>query len=122
MVQKGALFLGTNPDNNMKMKDFKMPAAGCMIHSIALAAEKQPHFIGKPNPDVINIACETFGLDLKECLIVGDSLATDITLGKNAGIDSFLVLSGVTSEEKVKSETEKVEGIVPNYYWDQLEV
>jgi len=121
LVQKGAVFIATNDDINMKMKHFKMPGAACMVKSIELASEKKPYVIGKPNPEIIEIACKSFGFKKEECLMVGDNLATDVMLGKNAGIDTFVVLSGLTTEENLKEEAAKPDGILPNYYWNQLE-
>lgn len=39
-------------------------------------------------------------------IMVGDNLNTDIQFAKNCGIDSLLVLTGVTSEEQYKNQSE----------------
>ena len=38
-----------------------------------------------------------------ECLIIGDRLSTDIAMGKNCGISTALVLTGVTNLEDLKT-------------------
>jgi 4-nitrophenyl phosphatase len=55
--------------------------------------------------------------DKSKMIFVGDRLDTDIQLAINGGIDSLLVLSGVTDEKEL-SETE----ILPKYFIDDLEV
>ena len=122
LIQRGALFLATNADNNMQMKHYKLPGAGCMVKAIECATEKEAYVIGKPNPDVIEVACKKFGLNKSECLMVGDNLTTDIIVGRNAGIDTFAVLTGLTTEEGLKLESEKSSPILPTYYWKALEV
>lgn len=49
--------------------------------------------------------------------MIGDNLDTDIALGKNAGLDTLLVLTGVTDEKLLHKTV--AEGIyVPTYYAD----
>jgi len=122
LIQKGALFIASNYDNDVKMKSFNMPAAGCMVKAIEFATGKNAHIVGKPNADVIDIATKTFGLDKKRSLIIGDRYDSDVLCGKRAGIDTYLVLTGVTSEEELMKEVEKEDGIVPDFYWEKVEL
>lgn len=49
--------------------------------------------------------------------MVGDNLDTDISLGQNAGLDTLLVMTGVTDEKLLKKTVD--EGLfVPTYYAD----
>ena len=61
------------------------------------ATKKRPKFIGKPEPDMINILKEKENLKDDEILMIGDRLYTDIKSANNANIKSCLVLSGETS-------------------------
>ena len=45
----------------------------------------------------MHLVMEANGVGQEETLIVGDRLETDIEAGANAGCDTFLVLTGVTS-------------------------
>ena len=42
-------------------------------------------------------------VDLKDILVVGDRIYTDILVGVNAGVDSVMVLSGETTMEDLKN-------------------
>lgn len=41
---------------------------------------------------------------MSKCLMIGDNLESDILLAKNGGVDSFLVLSGVSKYEDLEIE------------------
>jgi len=53
--------------------------------------------------------------------MIGDNLNTDILIGKNAGVDSFLVMSGVTDDSIIKQELEKEDGVIPKYCWEKID-
>ena len=48
--------------------------------------------------------------------MIGDNLNTDIQFAKNCGIDSLMVLTGVTSKEQYESQNE----IKANYCFESL--
>ena len=50
----------------------------------------------------------------KECLMIGDSLDTDMDLGTQAGMKTVLVLSGVTSRADLKRSAIKPDYIFAN--------
>jgi len=119
-LQNGAIFIGTNEDASMAVGERKMPGGGTMVRGLAKCSEIEPVIVGKPNPTSINIACEKFGLDKKKCILVGDRMDTDIMMGYTANIDTFLVLTGVTTEEKMKQIATTNEKMVPTYYYENL--
>jgi ribonucleotide monophosphatase NagD (HAD superfamily) len=51
---------------------------------------------------MIQAAMDAMGLRPEECILIGDRLETDIRMGKEAGIATGIVLTGVTSEEALK--------------------
>jgi ribonucleotide monophosphatase NagD (HAD superfamily) len=59
--------------------------------------------MGKPHPAIFDEAIAHFNADRSTTAILGDRLETDILGGKNAGIGTILVLSGVTSKESATS-------------------
>ena len=122
LVQNGAKLIATNNDANVRRQKFKMPVGGSFVKAIEFASEQVAHVIGKPNADVIEIPKTDLNLNLNECIMIGDRLDSDIMLGKNAHIDTFAVLTGVTTEEQLRQETTKENGIIPTYYWDRVEM
>lgn len=97
-----------------------MPAGGCIAKSLEHASEITPQATGKPNPFSILHACEKFKLDPTKCLMVGDSLKTDVLLGYNAKIDTCLILTGLTTEKNLQ-EVMASKGIrKPHYYATDL--
>jgi NagD protein len=67
-----------------------------------LASDTKAYFVGKPNPIMMRHGRKLLGCDREDTAIVGDRMDTDIIAGIHAGIDTVLVLSGVTSEEDLK--------------------
>ena len=70
------------------------------MKAVETASEKDALCLGKPNAYAFELMNLDHAIGSKKCLMIGDNLDTDIMFAKNAGIDSLLVLSGVTSEEK----------------------
>lgn len=57
--------------------------------------------IGKPSVLTAKMALNMLKLKNDECLVIGDRLETDILMGKQAGMQTALVLTGITREEDV---------------------
>lgn len=109
-VQKGAKFIATNPDKYTMIEGLKVPGCGSMVKVIEVATTKTAEIAGKPNPFIIEHLIKTHNLNKSECLMIGDNIDTDITFGKNAGIDTWCVLTGVSNEEMVQ------QSALPTYY------
>jgi len=63
------------------------------------ATDRQAYFIGKPNPLMMRHAIKKIGYNLEDTLIIGDRMDTDIIAGIESGIDTVLVLSGITRRD-----------------------
>ena len=89
-----------------------MPDCGSVCEMLWRYSGKRPHVIGKPQPDMPLMAVAGSGFSKEETLIVGDRLYTDIACGKNAGIDTLLVLSGESTLEDVETSEAKPDYIL----------
>lgn len=99
LVLKGARLIGTNPDLTGPAEEGLIPATGALIAPIELASGRRAYFTGKPNPLMMRMAMQTLGCRREDTVIVGDRMDTDVVAGMEAGIQTVLVLSGVTSRD-----------------------
>lgn len=102
LIYNGAKFIGTNPDNNGPSESGIEPACGAMAALIEKATGISPYFIGKPNPLMMRMALRFLGAHSEETVMVGDRMDTDIISGVESGLETVLVLSGLTAEEQVQ--------------------
>ena len=100
-IQKGAHFVGTNPDLNIPTERGLMPGAGSIITLIEVATRVKPVYIGKPNAIIMEKAVEHLGLPRQEVIMVGDNYLTDIRAGIDNDIPTLLVTTGFTKPEEV---------------------
>lgn len=100
-IQKGAHFVGTNPDLNIPTERGLMPGAGSIITLIEVATRVKPVYIGKPNAIIMEKAVEHLGLPREEVIMVGDNYLTDIRAGIDNDIPTLLVTTGFTKPEEV---------------------
>jgi NagD protein len=96
-VLQGAKLIGTNSDLTDRFEEGIVPATRALVAPIELVTGKQAYYIGKPNPLMMRHALKKIGCTPEETLVIGDRMDTDIVAGIEAGIDTLLVLSGVTS-------------------------
>lgn len=100
-IQKGAHFIGTNPDKNIPTERGLVPGAGSLLALIETATRVTPVIIGKPQAIIMEKSLERLGLSADQVLMVGDNYETDIQAGLQNGIDTLLVLSGFTQKEDI---------------------
>ena len=101
LIAAGARFVATNPDPSGPVEDGLVPACGAMAALIEKATGVAPFFVGKPNPLMIRSALNHLGLHSENTVMVGDRMDTDIVSGVETGLETVLVLSGVTRRENV---------------------
>lgn len=100
-IQKGAFFIGTNPDLNIPTERGLLPGAGTLVALLEAATRVQATYIGKPKAIIMEKALQVLGLEKDEVVMVGDNYETDIRAGIDNGIASLLVLTGFTHKEEV---------------------
>jgi HAD superfamily hydrolase (TIGR01450 family) len=95
---RGARFLATNPDRTCPIDGRELPdCAGVIAFLEATTGRRVEMVAGKPSRHILEAAVARLGVPMARCLMVGDRLATDIVMGQRAGIDTALVLTGVTT-------------------------
>lgn len=102
LVAAGARFIATNPDVNGPADGGLVPATGAVAALIAAATGVQPYYIGKPNPIMMRTALRTLDSHSEESVMIGDRMDTDIIVGTESGLETILVLTGVTRREEVE--------------------
>lgn len=113
-VEGGAMWVATNGDLTLPTAEGLAPGNGSMVQAVANAVGRMPDAItGKPEPLLMQVAAERWGL--KRPLVVGDRIDTDIRGGNRAGMDTLLVLTGVTGREQLQALREAPEEDRPAY-------
>jgi len=102
LVAAGAHFIATNPDPSGPGEGGIVPACGAMAALIEKASGANPFFVGKPNPLMMRTALNYLNVHSEDTVMVGDRMDTDIIAGVEAGIETILVLSGVTRRQDVR--------------------
>jgi len=97
----GARFIATNPDPSGPSEGGISPACGAMAALIEKASGVSPLFIGKPNALMMRTALNYMGAHSENTIMVGDRMDTDIIAGITSGMETILVLSGVTKDEDI---------------------
>jgi HAD superfamily hydrolase (TIGR01450 family) len=98
-IRAGAQWVATNTDRTLPTARGPLPGNGSLVAALATALERQPDMVvGKPAPGLFTTAARQAGA--RRALVVGDRLDTDIEGAVRAGMDSLLVLTGVSRREE----------------------
>jgi len=116
-----ATFMATSDSG----KKFTAPCTGSMVAAVSAASGRQPIVLGKPSKFMFEIVQKRHpGILPERTLMIGDRANTDILLGKNCGLQTLLVGSGVHSlaETRVweKSQDTEQRRMVADFYVDKL--
>lgn len=101
LVRAGARLIGTNPDALTPGNAGVEPSCGALCALIETATGVHPYFIGKPNPVMMRTALRALNEHSENAVMIGDRMDTDIRAGTEAGMETILVLTGVTTREMV---------------------
>ncbi|MBW1603152.1 HAD family hydrolase [Streptomyces sp. JJ66] len=101
LINAGARFIATNPDETGPSTEGALPATGAVAALITAATGQKPYFIGKPNPLMMRTALNTIGAHSETSAMIGDRMDTDILAGLEAGMETFLVLTGLTAQADI---------------------
>ncbi|MEU3756342.1 HAD-IIA family hydrolase [Streptomyces olivoreticuli] len=101
LINAGARFIATNPDETGPSAEGALPATGSVAALITKATGREPYFVGKPNPLMMRAGLNAIGAHSETSAMIGDRMDTDVLAGLEAGMKTFLVLTGLTRPEDV---------------------
>jgi NagD protein len=99
LIDAGARFIATNPDNIGPTPDGPLPATGSVAALVSRATGVDPYYVGKPNPLMMRSALNALDAHSESTAMIGDRMDTDIVAGLEAGLETILVLTGLSSEQ-----------------------
>ncbi|WP_037571549.1 HAD-IIA family hydrolase [Phaeacidiphilus oryzae] len=94
-VQRGLPWVASNTDLTIPTARGTAPGNGTLVNAVRAATGVDPAVAGKPLPPMHRETVLRTGAERP--LVVGDRLDTDIEGAFNGGVDSLLVLTGVTA-------------------------
>jgi NagD protein len=101
LIDRGARFIATNPDPSGPSQEGKLPATGAVAALITRATQREPYFVGKPNPMMFRSAMNRIQAHSETTAMIGDRMDTDVVAGIEAGLRTVLVLSGSTTRDEI---------------------
>jgi glycerol-1-phosphatase len=105
-VRAGALWMATNTDRTLPSARGPLPGNGSLVAVLETALDRQPDVVvGKPQPALFTTAADR--AKARRPLVVGDRLDTDIEGAVGAGMDSLLVLSGISDRAELLAAPER---------------
>ena len=102
LINGGARFICTNPDATGPSSEGALPAAGSVAALISRATTVEPYFIGKPNPMMMRSALNTIDAHSESTAMIGDRMDTDVLCGLEAGLETILVLTGISKRADIE--------------------
>jgi len=101
LIEGGARFIATNPDPTGPSAEGPLPACGAVAALITRATGRDPYIVGKPNPMMFRSALNAIDAHSEHTAMIGDRMDTDVVAGMEAGLETFLVLTGSTANADV---------------------
>ncbi|WP_255166958.1 HAD-IIA family hydrolase [Natrononativus amylolyticus] len=115
-LEREVPFYGTDPDVTIPTDDGSIPGSGAILAAMeAMGGRQVDAILGKPSAVAAAAAMARLEAPPSETLVVGDRLDTDILLGADAGMDTAVVLTGVTTRATVEDGD-----VTPDYVLESL--
>jgi NagD protein len=114
LVEAGARFIATNPDETGPSREGLLPATGAVAALIERATGKQAYYVGKPNPLMMRSALRALGAHSENTLMIGDRMDTDVRTGLEAGLRTILVLSGISDSSTAERFPYRPSRVIPS--------
>src|SRR5204862_2184062 len=78
LVESGARFIATNPDEKGPSLEGTLPATGAVAALIERVTGRKPYYVGKPNPLMMRSALRALRVHSENTVMIGDRMDTDI--------------------------------------------
>jgi len=114
LVAAGARFIATNPDVTGPSPQGLLPATGSVAALVTKATGVRPYFVGKPNPLMMRSALRAIDAHSESTVMIGDRMDTDVVAGLEAGMETVLVLTGISSRADAERFAYRPTRIVPS--------
>lgn len=101
LIMSGVPFIATNPDPSGPAESGTIPGCGAVAAMLEKATGYQAYYVGKPNPLIMRLALRYLDEHSENAVMIGDRMDTDIKVGLESGLDTILVLTGVTKPEMI---------------------
>ena len=98
-IQNGAKWVATNQDWTIPQERGIAPGNGTLVSAVHTAVGQLPLVAGKPEVAIFETAKKRF--NVTRPLFVGDRIDTDILGANRAGMDSVLVLTGISQPKEL---------------------
>lgn len=127
---RGAILVQTNPDRYCPFPGGRgQPDCAAIVAAIeACTGVTSSANFGKPDPLMVAEALEGYDVAPARTMMVGDRLATDIAMGRSAGMNTALVLTGDSTLAEATELPPKqrphyilgtLDHLIPQDVWDQ---
>ena len=117
----GAEYIATNIDMNHSLNDSRiLPGTGAVLEGLTQSIGIQPKVLGKPSSIMFDMISADHNIrDKSKVLMIGDTLPSDIQFGINSGVDTALVLSGITTKDMIVNLNQEAP-IKPTFVLDSI--
>ena len=102
LIRSGARFIATNPDVTGPAPQGVLPATGAVAALITAATNREPYYVGKPNPVMMRSALNNIGAHSENTVMIGDRMDTDVKSGLEAGLQTILVRTGISDDHEIQ--------------------
>lgn len=116
-IRAGARLVATNPDRYCPTPTGGQPDAAAIIAAIeACTGVTCDPIVGKPSPIMVATVMDMLRLPPERCMMIGDRLETDISMGIAAGMATCLVLTGDATRTKLAAS-----GLTPTLVLERID-
>ncbi len=98
-IQAGAIWIATNQDWTIPLERGIAPGNGTLVGAVHTAVGILPEFAGKPFRPIFDAALKQLGV--RNPLVIGDRLDTDIKGAIGAGLSSACVMTGIAGKKEL---------------------
>lgn len=102
LVNQGARLIATNTDITGPVEGGIAPACRAFVAPIEATTGKKAYYVGKPNPLMMRTGLKILDVHSSDAVMIGDRMDTDIIAGIETGLDTALVMTGVSTRDTVK--------------------
>ena len=109
----GAALVATNPDPYCPTADGGIPDCAAMLAAVeACTGARAEAIVGKPSRHMAEAVLKRLNVAAGSAAMVGDRLATDMTMAKSFGLAAVMVLTGASSRDEVSSSPVKPDYVI----------